>query len=243
MKRFEALFGIKEKEVKKTCILLPSAQKGILAEFRVKNTEWGRLYASAKGEGFTVIHTGMGAGFTADAVLYLKETPCRNIILFGSCGLVREKEKLSLGSLVTPFRSYAYESFSSLLLGKGERTQIFSAHQGLLEDFLKVNYDEEITRVTCATLCSLKLEEEMQDTFRLKNIEVLDMECSAVYCAAGFSGLKAIAIFYISDIVDKMPFYSGREPALKSALSLAQRRAVRILCKFIKENLGGQDLS
>lgn len=237
MKKFEALFGIKEKEIKKTCILSPFTEKGILEGLGIKAVKQGKLYAAAKGNGFTFIHSGIGAGFTGDVILYLKETQCRNIIFLGSCGLVREKDGLAIGSLVTPFRSYAYESFSNLLLGKGERTQIFSAHQILLEDFLKTNYDAGIKRVTCATLSSLKLEEEMLDTFRLHNIDVLDMECSAVFCAAGALGLKAIALFYISDIVKKVPFYSQFTPALKSALSAGQKKAGRILGDFIRERL------
>jgi purine-nucleoside phosphorylase len=178
----------------------------------------------------------MGPALVGDAVLYLKETPCQNIILFGSCGLVNEKDGLSIGSLVSPFKCYANDSFTKMLLESDIRPKAFYAHKALLEKFLNANQNTHIRKVTCSTVSSLKLEQDFLGLFKERDIEVVDMECSAFFSAAAFAGLKAIALFYITDIIKKKPFYSGLGPVLKSKLHFSVKNAANLLCEFIKKN-------
>lgn len=238
MSQFEAIFGIKNKQVQKNCILVPLIPKIILSEFKVKKILRGKLYGVADTKDFTLIHTGIGACFVGDAVLYLKETPCQNIILFGCCGLVKEKAGLSLGSLVSPFKCHAQESFSEMLLEGLKEEEVFYAHQGLFESFTKANHERGLREATCATISSLKLEEGMLDAFIEKDIDVVDMECSALFAASNFVGLKAIALFFISDIIKKRPFYTRLSPLLKLRLSSSIKTAAKMLCEFIKKNSG-----
>jgi len=238
MSPFEAIFGIKTQQIKKNCILLPLIPKIILSEFKVKKILRGKLYGVANTKEFSLIHTGIGAGLVGDAVLYLKDTLCQNIILFGSCGLVKEKADLSLGSLVSPFKCYAQESFSEMLLEGLKEEKVFYAHQGLFESFANANQEKGLKEVTCATISSLKLEEGMLDVFIEKGIDVVDMECSALFAASNFVGLKAIALFFISDIINKRPFYAGLDPLLKLRLSSSIKTAAKMLCGFIKNNSG-----
>ncbi len=78
----------------------------------------------------------MGGVLTGDAVLYLSETPCRKIYFLGTCGLLQRTPGLKIGSIVSPSRCYAQESFTSLL---SEPTSIgvetspdILLHQGLI---------------------------------------------------------------------------------------------------------------
>ncbi len=231
MEKFGILFGVKKSEIKKTCILMPLVSKVFLKGFGVNKLKNGKLYSVGTGEEFSLIRTGMQAGLLGDAVLYLNETPCRNLILFGSCGLLNDNN-LGIGNLVAAIKAYSYESLSDMLLHK--KAKVYYPHKILLNKLLK---NKSIKKVSCATISSLKLEEQNLDLFIKKGIDVVDMECSAFFAAAKFSGLKAITLFYVSDIVKKFPFYQAQEEPQKSVISEAVRKSSRIICEFIRENL------
>lgn len=237
MAKFEKLFGIKASEVKKNCIILPFLQKEVLKYFQVRSLSKGKLFGAGNSGFFTLLHTGIGPGFTGDAVLYLKDTACRNIFLFGSCGLVAERDGLSLAGLVSPSKCYANESFSELLKYGPKEDSVFSPDKVIYGRFLKLTRDAGIKDALCSTIVSLKLEEDMIDSFIAKGIDVVDMECSAFFAAASFCGLNAAALFYITDIIRKNPFYISLEPGLKSRLNSSIKSAANILCEFIKTNL------
>jgi purine-nucleoside phosphorylase len=231
MTRFETLFGIEESAIKNTCVLLPLIPKGALNKFDVKNLSRGKIYSSGSTDTFTLINTGMSSALTGDAVIYLSGTSCKKIILFGSCGLVKPSAGLDIGSLVTPMESYSMESFSDLLL-KDKAFKTFYPDKALAESFLKTYAN--VQKVTCATLGSLKLEEENMPLFSEKKIDVVDMECSSLFSAAGYKHLKAMALFYISDILNEKPFYEklSREDEMKLSSSIDS--AIESICSFVK---------
>lgn len=258
MTKFEALFGIKEQSIKRNCILLPFLPKGILAEFKIKNLSKGKIYSTASSDdlawleiqnksnnlqppkgglsltGFTLIYTGMGPTFVGDALLYLKQTPCQNVILFGSCGLVTKKDGLSIGDLVLPFKCYSDESFSQMLLGNVKK-KAFYPDKKLFESFMHMNKDVDIKRVMCSTISSLKLEEDLVNSFKKEGIDVVDMECSAFFSAAKFVGLKALALFYITDILRTKPFYVNLDDATRQRLLSSIKTGVELIYTFKKE--------
>lgn len=203
--KFENLFGINPNEVKKTCVLLPLTPKGLLKILGIEKLTRAGLYASSQTENATVICTGMGAGLVGDALLYLGETPCQNIVLFGSCGAI--SKKLPTGSLVTPKKSLNLESFSDWLFDDNPSPRELFPDKTLstyLEDFYK---DQNIRIVNCATVGSLKLEEERHVWLAKNDIDVVDMECSGLFSASKKCALKALALFYVSDVIKKKPFY------------------------------------
>ncbi|MFH1782442.1 MAG: hypothetical protein ABH848_02375 [Candidatus Omnitrophota bacterium] len=234
MSTFKALFGIEASQVKKTCLLMPFILKGMLKELEIKKLEIGKLYSSGENDLFTVIHTGLGVSLLGDAVLYLKETKCENIILFGSCGLVKKMKDINIGSLVSPDKCYSLESFSEMLLNEQKKDfSVFYPDKDLLSSLL--NKGPHIKEVTCATVSSLKLEETYIDIFNKNGIEALDMECSALFSAASAAGIKATALFYVTDIIKKLPFYRDMSPEDKRTLYDSIRSSTSILWNFIKE--------
>lgn len=117
MELFNTLFGIEAERVKASCIIMPFITRRTLPEFRIKKFSRGMIYGSGNGEFCTVFHTRMGDVFTGDAVLYLAETPCRDLYFLGTCGLLQRTPELKIGSLVSLSCCYAQESFTSLLSG------------------------------------------------------------------------------------------------------------------------------
>jgi purine-nucleoside phosphorylase len=231
MTKFETLFGVKESEIKDTCVLMPLAPKGALNEFGVKGLARGKIYSSANTPSFTLINTGMGAAFTGDAVIYLSDTNCKNIILFGSCGLVKSSDGLDIGSLVMPIECLSMESFTDMLLKK-RGFETFYPDKDMVESFL--NNNKGIRKVNCATLGSLKLEEENLGLFAEKNIQVVDMECSCLFSAARDKHLKTMALFYISDVINEKPFYEKLSPEDEIRISGSIKSAIRSICGFVK---------
>lgn len=255
---FKTLFGIENKEVKRNCVLLPLLHRGALSLFKIKKFSRGKLYGAGNtsSANFTLIHTGACAGLVGDALLYLKETACQNVLLFGSCGLIskdvseksvlnadirkfnqresasglRKSAFLDIGSLVSPEKCFAFESFSQMLLQKEKPADIFYADKDLLNRFLKIN--PAIKEAICATVSSLKLEEERQDFFVEKGIDIVEMECSSFFAAAQYSGLKAVALFYISDIIKEKLFYQNLSAADKAKLFLSLKTAAQLLNNF-----------
>ncbi|MCX5687894.1 MAG: hypothetical protein NTV71_04590 [Candidatus Omnitrophica bacterium] len=231
MTKFETLFGIKESEIKNTCVLVPILPKSVLSLFEIKELSRGKIYSSGNTENFTLINTGISALFAGDAALYLANTGCKNIILFGSCGLVKSSGNITIGSLVAPIECYAMESFTNMLL-KNNDFKTFYPDKTMIEFFLNDNKD--VQKVSCATLGSLKLEEESKDLFAEKNIQVVDMECSSIFAAGTHKHLKTIALFYVSDIINEKPFYEEFSPNDKLKLLSSIKSGVKSICKFIK---------
>ncbi|MBU0504024.1 MAG: hypothetical protein ABH882_02460 [Candidatus Omnitrophota bacterium] len=230
MNKFQRLFGIKNSQIKRHCLLLPLIPKGSLEELKISKLFPGKLYSCGNNDDFSLIHTGMHAGLLGDAVLYLKDSPCEKIILFGSCGLVSKKNSLAIGSLATPFKCYSWESFSDLLLDPDKEPRNFFADRDFLNDLLDAIQAQE---AVCASVSSLKLEEERLKILKNKGIEVVDMECSAFFSASESAGIKAAALFYISDIFAKKPFYLDLNPALKIKLSLSIKKTCNLLRVFL----------
>lgn len=236
VKDFEVIFGIPKQEVKKTCVLMPFISKDALDGLGIRRFAKGKLYGAGNGRDFTLIHTGLGPALNGDAVLYLAEAGCKNLILFGSCGLLAENNGLGIGSLVSPLKAYSLESFSRMLSDQDITSDVYYPDKKLLEDFISVP-GSAIKQVICATVSSLKLEEERKGGWLKQGIEAVDMECSAFFAAASHSGLRSIAIFYVTDIIGVKPFYQEIGLKDKAKIFLARKRAAGLLCKFIQENL------
>ena len=79
---FKNLFGVQPEEVQKNCVISPFLTKGLTDCLHVEELSKGKPYSAGQSDHFTFIHTQIGAPKVGDAVLYLEETACENIILF-----------------------------------------------------------------------------------------------------------------------------------------------------------------
>ncbi|MCK4909902.1 MAG: hypothetical protein KAS70_08380 [Planctomycetes bacterium] len=235
MPEFQKLFGLDKSEIKETVLLMPLLYKNTLTDFGIKDFSRGLVYSSGHSDTLTLIQVGICAPLLGDAVLYLKETACRNLILFGSCGIIDRNSGLDIGSLVSPKKCYAMESFSDLLTKNKQDWPVFYPAKDLSEKLLAAA-PSDIKPVTTATVGSIKLEEDQPEIFQGKDIQVADMECSAFFSAARHIGRRAVALFYATDIVSEKPFYLKLSDRDRSNLLAAVDRASKIICRFVKKN-------
>ncbi|PIQ89944.1 MAG: hypothetical protein COV72_00525 [Candidatus Omnitrophica bacterium CG11_big_fil_rev_8_21_14_0_20_42_13] len=230
MNEFKILFGTDKGAIKHNCLILPYLSRQLMIRLGIVNMPRGKLYAVAQAKNFSIIHTRMAPAFLGDAVLYLKDTPARNLMLFGSCGLVDKSQGLDIGDLVAAEKAYSFESFTQML-SEESKPGIYYPDGKMLDCLLRLK--PRLKKVICATVGSLKLEDG-NPIFNKYGINIADMECSAFFAASGYIKRAAAAIFYISDIIGKKPFYSKYGPADKKAISRAVESAAEIICQISK---------
>jgi purine-nucleoside phosphorylase len=178
----------------------------MLDKFGIKGLNRGSIYSAAGNDHLTVIHTHVSAPLTGDAVLYLKETPCEVLFLFGSCGLINNgTDDLSIGSLVTPDESVAMESFSALLNTNLDTDETFlkSRPDNDLIKHLNAINGNLLPALKCATMGSVLLEKKFHNFFINNKIKLADMESASFFAAANHIKKPAAALFFISDIIGK----------------------------------------
>jgi purine-nucleoside phosphorylase len=230
--RFKHLFGHGPQEIRKTCLLMPMLPKGILPALGIKNFIRGRIYASGSNRFLTLIQTGVGASFLGDAVLELLPTPCQNLIIFGSCGIIQQTAALQIGSLIIPSKSYALESFSQLLIPKISLPQPIYPDRELLKLFLKHCAQHYVPQANCIAFGSLKLEDNFKEFFLRNNIEIVDMESAALFSAAKHINRKALALFYATDILGIKPFFSPRSISERTSIQMAISKGINLIKSF-----------
>jgi len=236
MSVFEILFGIKESDIKKTCILMPLAARSTLEAFGVKDLSRGKLYSAANSEHFSLVRTGIGTHLLGDAVLYLDKTSCENIVLFGSCGLVKAVRDMAIGGLASPFESLACESFTQVLEEKIENCGLSRADESLFNELMKHDKNGLVKKARCVTFGSLKMEKEKLRFFAKRDIDIVDMECSALFSAARHIKKRAVALFYITDNVTSQPFYKPLPTPLKIGIMSSINYAIETI-RVLAEDL------
>lgn len=214
---------------------MPILSKNVLKYFGINSLAKGALYPSQSTRNLTLIRVGIGPAFTGDAALYLKNTACQNIILLGSCALIKEEGSLKTGSLLLADKAYNMESFSRMLSCKNLESPLFNADKKLIENLFLAGTPHIIKRVTCVTTGSLKLETEFRDLFLHNNIEAVDMECSALFSAATAIKRKSAALFYATDVIGEKSFYTPFGDHEKTAVADSIRKAAGILSEFAEQ--------
>lgn len=224
---FESLFGVKPDRIRKTCILTPFFTKGMTEKLGVHALAKGHPYACADGSSFTLILTRIGPAFAGDCVLHLKETPCENILFLGACGLIQRKDGLDFGSLVIPRQSLSLESFSHLIRHQVPHVPLVSRPDaGLMEKFQDAVQEQPLPVVNCASFGSFQLENDYADYLKEKDTDVVEMECSALFEAAGAVNRKALAVLYITDILGEHHPFRGLSEGEQKTLDASVARLI-----------------
>jgi len=211
---------------------VPFASGDILNGLGVKKLSRGKLYGCAHTKDFSVIHSGMGTSLTGDAVLYLKESSCMNLFLFGGCG---STGTLVVSEVVSVSLAYEEESFSKNIFNPvHNQWPSFYPDRTLEEAFEKAGV---LKRANCLTVSSLKLEGERLGEFKGQSIDIVDMECSAFFSAARFNKQKAVALLFVTDVVNQKPFYEERLATEKKLLQSSIKKGAHFLCDFIRADI------
>ncbi|MDD4203164.1 MAG: hypothetical protein PHQ52_06835 [Candidatus Omnitrophica bacterium] len=226
MEEFEQIFGIDSKDLKDTCVVMPFINSEMRKSLQIKNLNKGGLYSSVSNDAFTVVLTRMGAGFTGDCICYLAEAGVKNIIFIGSCAGVNPA--LKIGDVVRVIEGYSVDSFSCILkrdLQKNMYVKLNTISETTIE---KTNY------AVCLTTASIKHEKNIVENIQCGDIDVIDMESSAVIESANRFGLNAQIFLFIQDIYPDKPFYRAYDAHDKLLISDAQKRIASIIWDTIK---------
>ncbi|MDD3065443.1 MAG: hypothetical protein PHI20_01400 [Endomicrobiaceae bacterium] len=231
MSELLSYFGIESKNIKKTCVICQSSDQTLFSELGPAETFTGLFAKVNNYESATIIST-KNNFLVGDIVLYLKDTACENIVLFGSCGGAGE---VKIGDKLIVKKVFNFESFSEMLEMKRNPDSYYPS-ASLVGEFLLKNSKLDIQHVKCATTSSLFLEKKYKDWFSKNKINAVDMECSSVFSASCSINKKAIALFYITDIVGvNEPFGNDVEQSQKSAILKARQALAKSICNFIND--------
>jgi purine-nucleoside phosphorylase len=224
-------FGINTEDIRKNCIICQNSDQNLFSKLGQSKTYNGFFAKINNYDKVTVISI-KNNFLVGDIVLYLKETKCENVILFGSCGGC---EDVLIGEHVVVKKVFNFESFSEMLEMKRNPDSYYPSTP-LLNDYLSKTKSVDIKQVKCVTTNSIVLETKYKDWFQKNKINVVDMECSSVFSAASSINKKAIAIFYVTDIVgEKEPFDNKLETAEKTRIAKARKDIAASIINFIKD--------
>ncbi len=234
---FKQLFGQKNTDIKKFCVLAPFYDQQLLKVLGVPKLRKGTIYASGNSEHLSLIHTRMGATFLGDAVLYLEDSPCQYLVLLGACGATGAgQDHLDIGQLTTPRGSYAVDSFSQTLSRQTIPPAFFPADNELLDLTFRLSQGQVRSVEACCSFASFALEPEYSGYFERHKINILDMETAALFQAATVTQKKAAALLYVTDILNVKHAHRAWSVLDKIKIQKASQKAGTLL-KGIAQHL------
>ncbi|MGE4384385.1 MAG: hypothetical protein AB7E39_00780 [Endomicrobiaceae bacterium] len=222
-------FGIKLHEIRKVCVICPVSDHTLFSCLG-KSKQYSGLFARIINYDKATIISTKNNFLVGDIILQLKNTPCENVILFGSCGGVGD---IKISDKIIVKKVFNFESFSEMLEMKRSPDTYYPSTM-LFEEFLSKSKDNDILQVKCATTSSILLEKAYNDWFDKNKINAVDMECSLVFSAASSINRKAIALLYVTDHITSAGLFDNQmEDAQKEKLLRSRQSLSKSICDFI----------
>jgi purine-nucleoside phosphorylase len=228
MSAFNKLFAVEPKEIKKDVIITPFLNLEYFKSSQSGRVNKGFIFSVLTENKFSVIKTGIGSSFIGDAVVYLKDTPCRRIYFVGSCGII---SNFKIGDLAVVDRALAWESFSQVLGDSCPRFFI-NAKNELSRAFIESN--KEVRGASLATLGSLSLQEKISKSLKKQKIDLVDMEVSAFVSATKYFKIPSLALLYATDIISTKPFFRKLDDEDRGIIKSARQKAISLICDYIQ---------
>lgn len=235
----ERLFGVAAKEIKEDVIITPFLNVEYFAKTAKFRKTKGFLFEVLTQKELSVVKTGVGASFVGDAVMYLRDTPCRRLYFIGSCAGLSPYE---VGDIICAEKAFAGESFSELLRNNAiDTSSCIVPENDLSDEFLKFcrarqggeRTRQRIQTASVATLGSLSLESALFDSLKQQGIGGVDMEVSAFLSAANSRGVSCLAVLYVTDTISKKLFFRDLAIPERKTIKTARQQAITLLCAFI----------
>ncbi len=233
---FKKLFGCTPAEIGHTVIMLPSNDRALFREIAPENFPRGFLFDVCGGPGISLV-TLKNRSLAGDCVMHLKNTACRRVILFGSCGGL----SLDISEKALVSEALNLESFTSFLHGTSIEKAEACLPEGVLTGDLKKYGGEKLRSVRCATVSSLYLEEAEKEKLKKNGIDCIDMEASMVLSAASFCGIQSAVLFYCTDSPGRINYYDDFPAGIREKIKGSRRSLALILIKFLKSEQAGTD--
>jgi purine-nucleoside phosphorylase len=205
---------------KKNCIICQTSDLSLFA----RKSENSAFYKTAEIENAALI--ALKNNFLAgDAVLRLKDSSCKNVILFGSCG---GRANVNIGDMLIIDKAYNFESFTNML------DKALSSLKPVGRYETKALALDKLIKTNSACVSSLILERDNIDFFKANAIGAVDMESSIVLSAAKAIGAKAFCLFYVSDRIEE-PFGSVLKNDEKANIGKARKKLSEIVLRLCDE--------
>jgi purine-nucleoside phosphorylase len=236
MNKFNSLFGIDVSDIKKTCVIMPFISKEAVHAFEIQSLSKGGLYSVGDNGLFTLIHTGVGPTFVGDAALYLEDTRCENIILFGSCGATRDDGGFNIGDIGIVKKALSQDSFTNMLFKRKAEDRLYP-DEGFYSALSSPGGG--LKEINCLTVGSLKLEQEYLDFIEDNSIDAVDMEAASFFAACKNIKKRGIAVLFATDSLKSLPYYMAMKSTHRPVLNKIVKESSLTLCKLIKERLKG----
>ncbi len=197
---FKSFWGVDPETVHEVCLLTPFLPQSLRRALAVTTLEAGALYRVWSGPSYTLVVSQVGAAFCGDAVLQLRHTRCRRVLFFGTCGAVNGSE-FSPGTVVSVRSAADLTCFSELLEDRPMNPPRSFAPHG---QFVRAVEEAApgLKSARCLTAGSLTLEDQYLLRVGSDRYDVIDMECAAVFAAAGHAGIQAAAVLTVTDALD-----------------------------------------
>ena len=218
---FPFAFGFKSELLPERVLMLPYLPVSVIEKNRhIRDKRAGRLYRTIFLEGgqnaAAIVITGMGGALSGDCVLALAEAGAREVIFAGSCGGL---PPCGIGDIIVCSSAVDGEGFSryhrsGTSTGYTVREGISHKPDSTLTDIIYKRMmsiagdDTGVHRGGVFTTGSLLSE----TAFNIKSLTDegllgIDMETSAVFCAAQSFGIKAVSVMTVSDLPLSIPFW------------------------------------
>ncbi|MDR2772990.1 MAG: hypothetical protein LBB93_05940 [Elusimicrobiota bacterium] len=227
---FFSFFAIKPQEISQNCIVCQNYDLSLFmsAGGKIHN---GLFVKTIQTKNATII--GLKNNFAAgDAVFLLRDTACRNIFLFGACGVFGG---IKIGSAIAVERAYNLESFSTMAQSLDNKTadfEYFSSSKTITDNFCLKNPELDIIKTNSACVGSLFLESKLEKFFAKNNIGAVDMESSIIFCASNLAQIPAACFMYASDKVGGQP--NVLTDTQKARISSTRKSLASSLKSFLK---------
>jgi purine-nucleoside phosphorylase len=242
MTTFEKFFGINPDKIKENCIICPTNDASLFTEEN-SETAKGIFFKIDNLKDETVISV-KNNFLLADCILLLMETPCKNIFLFGPCGVL---PPFNRGDKLIIEKAFNFESASTFLDFPSD-VKVCFPDKALFDKFhsfsrlcrvpsqqtMSIKWPKLKTSA-CATVNSLLLEKLHIPELKKMEISSLDMESSIVFSCAEKIGKKAIAILYATDSPEKTNLFVPLNEKEKETLKTSKKQLAQTLKSFIHD--------
>ncbi len=226
---FKKLFGCPPAEIKHNVIILPSNDSSLFREIVPERLPRGFLFDVCNGTENSLVFL-KTRSLAGDCVMHLKNTACRRIILFGSCGGLNT----SIAGKAIVSEAVNLESFTSFLNGSSLKKTETCRPEGNLSKEIMECAGGKLESVRCATVSSLYLEEAEKEKLKKNGIDCIDMEASMVLSAASHCGIQAAVLFYCTDVPGKINYYDKFPAEIREKIKGARKSLASLLLKFLK---------
>jgi purine-nucleoside phosphorylase len=170
---------------------------------------WHKGFSGVFREGkITVINCGVGSSSIGDTTIALSNTPCKIILYSGAVGGLGEH--MNIGDLFIPVEAMIGEGFSKYYQSIDESKPSEELLQFLLPEIREMSQEIgtlHLGKIFTTETLMMETEEFLRRIIS-KGCEGIDMETSAFYTASKYSGLKSLAVHYISDLPMKKSIFN-----------------------------------